>query len=93
MIKMLHKREKATEIFLEPNEGERTLLCSNESGTRSPFLGFLDTSADNVNDEMILDYLAKIIADMYLETNYGKTTKKGSDILPGINKRTGRRRK
>lgn len=93
MIKKLHKRDKTTETFLEPNEGERTLLCSNESGMRSPFLGFLDTSSGNVNDEIILDYLAKIIADMYLENYYGNTTKKSGDILPGINKRTGGGRK
>jgi hypothetical protein len=90
MIKKLHKGEDTTGIFLEPNEGERTLLCSNESGMRSPFLGFLDTSAANVSDEMILDYLARIIANMYLGQDYGNTTtKKGRHILPSIDKGTG----
>ena len=87
-MKKLHKRNKITGVQVEPNEGERTLLCSNESDQHSPFLGFLDTSSDNVSENMVLDYLANIIADIYLDQTYGNTTdKEGSDILSGINKR------
>ena len=90
MIKKLDKRNKITGNQVEPNEGERTLLSSNESDQRSPFLGFLDTSSDNVSDDMILDYLASIIADIYLDQTYGNTTnKEGCDILQSIHKGTG----
>ena len=88
-MKKLDKR-KITDIQVEPNEGERTLLSSNESDQRSPFLGFLDTSSDNVSEDMVLDYLAQIIADIYLDQTYGNNnSKEGSTLLPGINKRTG----
>ena len=42
MIEELHKRENTAVIDFEPNEGERTLLCSNKGGIRSPSLD-LDT--------------------------------------------------
>jgi hypothetical protein len=88
-MKKLDKGE-ITKIKVEPNEGERTLLSSNESDHRSPFLGFLDTSSDNVSEDMILDYLGHIIADIYLQETYGNNiNKESSDILPGFNKRTG----
>jgi hypothetical protein len=89
MMNELGKRKNTTEIRVEPNEGERTLLPSSKSGTRSPFLGFLDTSSDNVTEDMVLDYLAHIIADIYLDQTYGNTTdKESSDLLPGINEGT-----
>ena len=85
----LDKRNKITDKQVEPSEGERILLSSNKSDQRSPFLGFLDTSSENVSEDMVLDYLAHIIADIYLDQNYGnKTNKESSDILPGINKGT-----
>lgn len=88
-MKMLDKSYNA-KINVEPNEGERTLLSSNESGMRSPSLDFLDTSADSVTEEMILDYLARIISDIYLQETHGNNTEqKSSDLLPRINKRTG----
>lgn len=89
MMKELHKSKKITQIQVEPKEGERKLLCSNESDQRSPFLGFLDTSSDNVSKDMVLDYLGHIIANIYLnQTNGNNTIKESSDLLPGFNKRT-----
>jgi hypothetical protein len=89
MLKKLGKREKITEILVEPEKGERTLLPSSESDQRSPFLGFLDTSSDNVSEDKVLDYLAHIIADIYLDQTYGNTSdKESSAILPGINEGT-----
>jgi len=38
--------------------------------TSSPPMGFLDTSSDNVTEDEILDYLARIIADIYLSGVY-----------------------
>lgn len=88
-MQKLHNGENNAEI-LEPNEGERSLLCSNRSSVRSPSLDFLDTSADTVSEDMILDYLARIISTMYLKQHYGNNpTKKSSNLLPGINERTG----
>jgi hypothetical protein len=84
----LDKGEETTETNLSNNEGERTLLSSNKGGIRSPSLDFLDTSAENVTEEMILDYLAQIISSMYLKELRGANNKTSSHLLPGINKRT-----
>ena len=88
MIRKLDK-SKITQIQVEPNEGERTLLSSNISDQRSPFLGFLDTSSKHVTEDMVLDYLASIIADIYLDQMYGNTTNKESgSLLPGLDQGT-----
>lgn len=85
-MKKLHKNNNAAAIKVECNEGERTLLCSNKGSIRSPSLDYLDTSSENVTEDMILDYLASIISDMYLKELYGSAKQKeGGDILPGIN--------
>lgn len=89
MIRKLHKRENITEIDFEPNEGERTLLCSNKGGMRSPSLDYMDTSAETVTQHMALEYLAEIISTIYLRQHHGFGTKEGSNILPGIDKGTG----
>lgn len=86
----LGKRKYTTNTNVEPEKGERSLLPSSESGNRSPFLGFLDTSSDNVTVDMVLDYLAQIIADIYFDQTNGNTTdKESTTILPGINEGTG----
>lgn len=87
MIQSLHKGNHITPIPNESDEGERTLLCSNRGGMRSPSLDFLDTSAEDVSEEIILTYLASIISEIYLNQSYGN--KEGGDLLPGINKRAG----
>jgi len=88
-MKELHKRENATQINVEPNAGIPYLLCSNESSKGIPALDFLDTSADNVSEDMILDYLARIISEIYLSGVYEHSSnEKGSDILPSINEGT-----
>jgi hypothetical protein len=79
MIKKLDKRENTT-IDFDPNEGERTLLSSNKGGMRSPSLGFLDTSSNDVTDDEILKYLAGILCDIYLSQTYDNH-KKSSDLL------------
>ena len=61
MMKKLHKRENTTQINVEPNEGERTLLCSNESGMRSPSLD-LTASYPATEDEQIR-YLAEMLVE------------------------------
>lgn len=61
MMKELDKRENTTAIDFEPNEGERTLLSSNESGMRSPSLD-LEGNFSKEEDEM-LQRLAEILAE------------------------------
>ena len=88
MLKKLHKRNNTLDTDLEPNEGERTLLCSNKGGMRSPSLD-LGIHADSTEDELI-GILADILVEGFiLQHKHGeKHTTQGSDLLPGVNKRT-----
>jgi hypothetical protein len=86
-MKKLHEASHAVNDYAHSNGGERSVLCSNKGGIRSPSLDFLDTSAASVTEEQVLEYLAKIISDIYLKKVYGD--KKGSDLLSGLDKRTG----
>lgn len=88
-MEVLGKGGNTNKIFVEPEEGERTLLPSSKSGIRSPSLDFLDTSSDIVTEDMALEYLAQIIANIYLEKSYGITNKESGNLLPGINQGTG----
>lgn len=83
---MLGKRETTTINIVEPKEGERTLLPSDESGQRSPSLDI-----DNKpSKEQLLNELADIFVESILwEINHGNESEKGSDLLPGVNQRTG----
>lgn len=63
----LDKRDKAILTDLDSNEGEQTLLSSNESGVCSPSLEFLDTSSENVSEDEVLQYLAEIVGDIYIK--------------------------
>jgi len=87
-MKKLDKRKNTTEIIFEPNEGERALLSSNKGGIRSPSLD-LGITSDSTEDELI-KILAEILVEGFLwQHEHGtKHTKEGSNLLPGINKRT-----
>ena len=86
-INLLHKRENTAAKKVEPKEGERTLLCSNESGRPSPSLD-LDSDSHLVSEKMLLDQLAEIIVDIFLLQQHDiNTTQKSGDLLPGINER------
>ncbi len=88
MINTLHKRENTTDIKVEPNEGERTLLCSNRSSMRSPSLDF-DVNSPSITDEILVDYLAEIFVDGFLklkEIEYAN--EKSSYLLSSIHKGT-----
>ena len=65
MIKKLDKRENITSENVEPNEGERTLLSSNESDTRSPSLDLTNNSYTPTEDELI-KYLAEILVEGFI---------------------------
>ncbi len=63
MIKKLHKRESHNRQF-EPNEGERTLLCSNNGDGRSPSLGSEKQFSEEEEEQ--LRALAEIIVEAIL---------------------------
>jgi hypothetical protein len=87
---MRHNGSNISEQIFDSKEEQLEPLCRNKVADSCSSLGFLDTSSDNVTEDMVLDYLARIIADIYLCQTYGNNTKKeSSTILPGINKRTG----
>lgn len=63
-MKKLDKRDNITGIDFEPNEGERTLLSSNESDMRSPSLD-LGINANSTEEELI-KVLARILVEGFL---------------------------
>ena len=87
-MKKLGKREYIASNSFELNEGERTLLPSSRSGMRSPSLD-LGISPDSTEDELI-GILADILVEGLLwQQKHGKQhTNQGSNLLPGIHKRT-----
>jgi hypothetical protein len=64
MLNMLHKGENATVNNVEPNEGERTLLCSNRSSNRSPSLDL--ERFENASQDELIGILADILLDAFL---------------------------
>ena len=60
-MKKLHKRDDTISINVEPNEGGRTLLCSNESGIRFPSLDL--TVSISQEKERLLYELANILVE------------------------------
>ena len=89
-MKMRHKGSTNSINIFDSKEEQLKPLCRNKVADSCSSLGFLNTSSDNVTDDMVLDYLASIIADIYLTQTYGNNTnKESSAILPGINQRAG----
>jgi hypothetical protein len=68
IMKELHKRNSAVQKLIEPNERERALLCSHKGSLSSPSLDFIDTSAESISEDMVLDYLAQIIISLHEST-------------------------
>ena len=93
IMKELDKRFANTDNKVDFKGEQRGRLSSNNVSVRCSPLDFLDTSSDDVTDDMMLDYLARIISEIYLQEAHGIGTKKeGSDLLPGVNQGTSRRR-
>ena len=89
MLKLQDKGEHPTEINIEPNEGEQTLLSCNKGGICSPSLDF-DTDSPLVSEAMLLDQLASIIVQIFIADQDAKyKSKKSSDLLPSVDKGTG----
>jgi hypothetical protein len=86
-MKPLHKRDNATVVSDEHNDGERTLLCSNESSIRSPSLSLLEAFPLSPEVQM-LDELASILVDYYLELQHIEQTdpQQFRDILSRFDK-------
>ena len=61
MIQKLHKRKNITKLYVEPDEGERTLLCSNEGGMRSPSLDL--TGNNTAAEERLIASLAELLVE------------------------------
>ena len=87
-MKKLGKSNNTDDTDFEPNEGERALLSRNKGGMRSPSLD-LGISPDSTQDELI-GIFADILVEAFMwQHEHGKEyTTKGSNLLPGINKRT-----
>lgn len=51
---------------VEPEAGERTLLCSNTADIRSPALGIYEDN-DEISHQIVLEYLAKLLVDIYFD--------------------------
>lgn len=84
----LGKSQKNTSPNLVPKAGQRKrLLPSSKVGIRCPALGFYPNS-DLITDEMLVDYLASILANIFLaqQTYEHKQQQTGSHILPRFDK-------
>lgn len=64
---MLHKDRVSPQNKIVSEEGQRGFLCSNnESGERCPSLGIINNPTFTTEADAI-DYLAKILVDIYLK--------------------------
>ncbi len=81
-------KESKTDIDILPKEGGCTSLFRDKSSLHPPFLGELPANTTE-NEDKLLRYLARLLIDIYLDSEslYGK--EEGSYLLPGIDKRTG----
>jgi hypothetical protein len=85
---IMAKRHKGSNngLYVETKEGERGPLCRNKAVVRSPSLSF---NSDLVSEKMLLDRLAGILVDMFLERKrHERKQKESSHILPRLDKGT-----
>lgn len=85
---MRRKRLTTSVQKVESKEEQRNLLRRSKDTGRCSSLGFFNPNDPLISDEMALDYLANIIVRIYLAQQ--RNEQKGSDLLPGLNKRTSR---
>lgn len=89
MMKKLHKRGYPEDIFFEPKDGERSLLCSNNRDIRSPSLGLTELTPE---EEREVRRLAEIIFEAIVwraEHEADSEDEQCNYLLPGIDERTG----
>ena len=58
-------KSKIEKMRLEPKEGQRRLLSGDKVLNRCPSLDF-NPNHESVSDEIALDYLASILAEIFL---------------------------
>jgi hypothetical protein len=82
-------RENRTAVGNISKKGGCMSLSSNRGGSHPPFLDELPANTAE-NEDILIRYLAKILVDIFLnsEAYYGGK-KESSDLLPGIDERTG----
>jgi len=87
---MLGKRSTFSNKKLAPKEEQQGLLPSSKVADCCSPLGF-NPNSELVSDDFLLDYLTDILVDVVIgQLDHEYTTKSpGSDLLPGVNKRTG----
>lgn len=64
---MLHDKSVNDDTFV-PKEGQRDLACSNKESFRCPSLGINSKQSE----EALLDYLASILVEAFLERKYAR---------------------
>jgi hypothetical protein len=83
---MLHKKESS---LVQNTKEDHRFLYGNKSNSGSPSPG-LSEDAPVVSEDMVLEYLAGILADVFLSPEYARNkAQKRSPVLPGIDKRAG----
>jgi hypothetical protein len=88
----LDKRPKSIDQKVDPKEGGRRRLSSNNVNGRCPSLSF-NSNDPMISDDMLIDYLASILVEAFNEQKeYGTSEQTGSDILQGINEGASGRR-
>ncbi len=63
----LHANSISDQIFV-PKEGQRDLACSNKKSLRCPSL---DVIINNPSEDVMLDYLARILVGAFLDKKNG----------------------
>ncbi|WP_143774042.1 hypothetical protein [Niastella vici] len=87
-MKKLHRDNKIAVENISKKGGCMS-LCSNRGGLHPPFLeGLPDPNEEN--EEILIDCLANILVDIFLNSEaYHGGKEESCDLLPGINEGTG----
>lgn len=86
MVNKLHRNGAIPQTVI-PKKGGCPSLCSNKGNQHPPFLGVRHTiSADD--EDVLLEYLAEILVDIFLNSEAFHGTQTSSNILSSIDKRT-----
>jgi hypothetical protein len=86
-MKKLHRDNKTAGNISK--KGGCTSLCSNRGSLHPPFLDELPANTAE-NEDILIRHLAKILVDIFLNSeDYYGGQKESSDLLSGIDERTG----
>jgi hypothetical protein len=88
-MKKLDRDNKTAEMNIPKQGGSCMSLSSNKGRTHPPFLGVLLDNKTETENKMI-EYLAEILIDIFLTSeNFNGKPKTSSNILQGVDERTG----